>query len=77
MTLKIRCVSGIGIIDAMFFGLLLTLPFPMGICIFEAYFSSKSIGPKVVRFLIPSGLSAFPLKPLIDLERRPFFKLPK
>lgn len=44
--LNTMCVSGIGIMFAIFLGFGLTLDFPIGICMLEAYFYNKSIGPK-------------------------------
>lgn len=44
-------VSGIGIIEEIFFGFGLILDFPIGICMLEAYLSKSSIGPSDCKFL--------------------------
>jgi hypothetical protein len=65
-----------GIMDEVFLGLTLSLLFPMGICIFEAYFYKLSIEPIFVSIFCVSGLRAFPLYPLIVLEVIPFLTAP-
>ena len=46
---------------AIFLGLGRTRDFPIGMCMFDAYFYNIYIGPNETRFLMLSGLSAFPL----------------
>ena len=58
--------------EQIFLGFARTRLFPIGICIFEAYFSRSSIWPNEVSGFQASGLRALPLKPLIDLDKSPF-----
>ena len=60
----------------MFLGFALSLLFPIGICIFDAYFSRFYMDSSDVSSLWDSGFKAFPLYPLIVLEVMPFLLVP-
>ena len=50
-----------GIMFEIFLGRGFTLFLPIGMCMLAAYLYSCYIGPRTVRFLADSGLSALPL----------------
>ncbi len=66
-----------GMILAIFFGFGRVLDFPIGMCMFDAYFYSTSIGPNDARFFTLYGFKAFPLNPFNDLEVKLFFVIPE